>query len=332
MPIFDTHMPVSASSKIIDNDEIDLFELTIALWSRRMFIVLVTAASLAFATFYAFVMAKPVFESSALLLPTQTTSSSTDFGAAAALLGGKKNGSADVDLYQSLLTSRTVLNKLLYAPVRNLSDTGMGRKEPLLRILKIDTTKPGAISDAIKGLAKAVTVGSKESGAGGILEVKFNAGSPWLAQQIGNSLLVIGQEELRLVRIERFDMIMVRLRVATDQARAEWDSTARALAWYKDRNRSISLPEQMLEMSRLEMEKSAKEQKYLLARKELESQMLEKARAAPPMMLLDSAYLPDRKSKPKRSLIMLMGLLMGGIGSSVFVLAQRALVPLKYQS
>jgi len=318
-------MTETSPTPMIADDEIDLRELFLTLWGKRKLIALSSAATLALSAFYAFVIAKPVFESSALLLPTQT-SSSADLGAAAALLGGKKSGSADVDLYQSLLTSRTVISKLLKAPLRNQSDTGKGRVEPLYRILGIDTTKPGVFNGAVQGMAKSVTVGSKESGAGGILEIKFSAGAPWLAQQIGNALLEIGQEELRLVRIERSDVILSRLNVAVAGAKAEWDSTARSLTWYKDRNRSIALPDQMLELARLEMEKSAKEQKYLLARKEYEAQMLERAKAAPPMMILDPADLPVRKSKPKRSLILALGMMVGAMGSCVAVLGWKAFV------
>lgn len=318
-------MNQSNSTPGVGENEINLRDLFLTLWEKRTFIALCTVSSLMVSAIYAYWIAKPVFESSALLLPTQTSNTS-DFGAAAALLGGKKSGSADADLYQSLLTSRTVIQKLLKAPVKNLSDTGKGRVEPLFKIMGIDTTKAGTLDESVRAVSTSVTVGTKESGEGGILEIKFSAGAPWLAQEIGNKLLEIGQDEIRLVRIERSNVIMSRLNIAVSQARSEWDSTARILAWYKDRNRSIFLPEQVLELSRLEIEKSAKEQKYLLARKEYEVQMLEKVKAAPPMMILDSANLPTRKSKPKRSLFLALGLLLGGGGSCLFVLGWKAIV------
>ena len=310
----------------LESDDVDLRELFLTLWNKRNLILLCSLAALALSSLYAFVIAKPIFESSALLLPTQANPSSADLGAAAALLGGKKGGSADVDLYQSLLTSRTVIHKLIKAPIKNLSDTGKGRSQPLFQVLGIDTSKPSKLDFAIQSMAKSVTVGPKESGAGGILEIQFSAGTPWLAQQIGNNLLEIGQEELRIVRLERSGVVLSRLSVAVAQARDEWDSTAGALAWYKDRNRSITLPEQILELSRLEIEKSAKEQKYLLARKEYEAQMLERAKVPPPMMILDSANLPSRKSKPRRILILAFGLALGTIGSSIGVLSWKVFV------
>jgi uncharacterized protein involved in exopolysaccharide biosynthesis len=309
------------------NDEIDLRDLLSALRSGIRVIVVGTLASLAVAATYAYGIAKPDYTSMALLLPTESGSSTPDLGSAALFLGAKKSGSADVDLYQSLLTSRTVIHKLLRTHMLDLSDTGKGRKVPLSELLGLDTTDPIMVERAVTGLSNAITVDSKASGAGGILEVKVVTRAPWLSQQVCNTVLDIGQEELRLVRIERSEVTVSRLAVAVQLARGEWDSAASVLAWYKDRNRSITLPEQMLDLSRLEIEKSAKEQKYLLARKELEGQLLEKAKAAPPMMILDPADLPAYKSGPRRSLIMALALLLGLTGSSVFVVLRKAFQP-----
>lgn len=319
-------MTEKSSHISLPDDEVDLRELAVLLWSRKKMILGAGLTTMAVATAYAFFLAKPLFVSSALLIPTQTTNVSSELGAAAVLLGGKKSGSADVDLYQSLLTSRTVIHKLLRIPIQNLSDTGKGRVEPLFQVLSVDTAAPMQVEGTVAGLSKSVTVGSKESGAGGILEVKFSANSAWLAKAIGDHLLQIGQDELRLVRMERADVVLSRLSVAVNQAKGELDSASKVLAYFKDRNRSIVLPEQMLQVYRLEMEKSAKEQKYLLARKEYEMQLLEKAKAVPPMMILDPANLPARKSKPKRSLIMAIGLIAGIMGASVWVLGVKAFV------
>lgn len=317
-------MSQTSPTQSLPDDEIDLRRLFLTLWGKRHLIALSSLGTLALAAVYAFAIAKPFFESSALLLPTQTQSVD-QLGAAAALLGKKSSSNADVDLYQSLLTSRTVLHKLFFTPLRNESDTGKGRMEPLWHILGLDTNKTRELNGAIRGMSKAVSVDSKASGAGGILEIKFTAGTPWLAQQIGNTLLEIGQEELRAVRIERSDVILSRLTVAVNQASEEWNATTDALRRYKDHNRVISLNEQP-NMGRLEMEQSAKEQKYLLARKEYEALMLERTKAAPPMMILDPADLPDHKSGPKRGLILALGLMVGFLGSSVGVLGWRTFV------
>jgi len=317
-------MPETHRASPETTDEIDLRDLFLALWEKRRLILATSLATLVLAFVYAYLIAKPSYESSALLLPTQAPSAD-QLGAAAALLGKKASGSADVDLYQSLLTSRTVIHKLLATRIPNRSDTAQGRLEPLHAILQLDTGKLGEFDHAADYLARSIAVGSRESGEGGILEIKFTASSPWLAQEIGDEVLKIGQEELRLVRIERSNVILSRLNVAVAEAKSEWESAARVLTSYRQANRSISLPNQMMDLAGLEMEKSAKEQKYLLVRKEYELQMMERVKAAPPMMILDPANLPSRKSKPRRMLILALGLVVGLAGSATFVLTWKAL-------
>lgn len=313
----------ATSAAAIHDDEIDLRELFLSLWEKRLVIALSGLFTLAVSTVYAFAIANPIFESSALLLPTQT-SSPDQLSSAAALLGKKTTASnPDVDLYQGLLTSRTVTQKLLRAPMRNQSDTAKGRIEPLYRILGLDTSSPIMMERAVAALSASIFVDSKSSGVGNILEIKFDAPMPWLAQEIGNAVLEIGQEEIRSVRAERAEATLPRLSVAATLAKAGWDSAARIVTWYKDRNRSITLPEQILELSRLQMEQQVQEQKYLLARKEYETQVLEKAKASPPMMILDPANLPAHKSGPKRALILVLGLASGIMCASVAVLGWK---------
>jgi len=300
----------------ISKDQIDVRELLALLWEKKGWILGVSLAMTAFASFYAYKIASPVYESSAILLPTEAPVNN-QLGAAAALLGKSQNSNADAELYQGLLTSRTVLQKLLRAPITNSSDTGQGRIEPLFATLKIDTNKLGSIEAATKSLGSAVRVDTKESGKSGIIEVTYKSHAPWLAQQIANSLLEICQEEIRRIRMARANVVMSRLMPAVHQSQMEWDSVAKQLANYKDQNRSIVLPGQMLQISRLEIEKSAKEQKYLLLRKEYELQQIEIAKSIPPMMVVDSASLPTKEAKPKRMLIVSFGFLLGA-GVSVF--------------
>lgn len=317
-------MNVTDYAKAAPPDEIELRELFIALWNKKLFILLCSFAGLALSGVYAFFFAKPVFVSSALLIPTQNEGPN-QFGAAAALLGKKPSSSDDIELYQELLSSRTVLQKVLMANIRNESDSGGGKLEPMFKVLHIDTSKAIAMDGAIAMLKASITAGSKVAENGGILEVRFEGASPWFAQQLGEKVLAIGQEELRLVRIARSNMIIARLAVADSLARLEWDSAAKRLAWYKDRNRSIVLPAQEFQISRLEMEKMTKEQKYLLARKEYEGQVLEREKAAPPMMILDSANRPSTKSKPKRTLLLLLGFISASFVASIGTLARKFL-------
>lgn len=303
-------------------DEIDFRQVVKFVAAKRLVIVSGALVGLVIGAIYAYLIAKPVFESSALLIQTQTPSVE-QLGAAAALLGKKGGATADVELYQSLLVSRSVLQRLFRAPIRNESDTAEGRIEPLWKVCNIDTSNPKKMEGWVRALKSSIFVGTKESGEGGILEVRFSAGTPWLAQQIGNLVLEIGQEELRRVRVERSIIITERLALAVNQAKEEWEISAKAVAGFRTVNRTIIAPDKQYELSRLELEKLAKEQKYLGARREYESSLLERAKAAPPMLILDPANLPASKLRPKRILMLIVGLMVGGILTTSWVLVKN---------
>ena len=315
-------LPQSTDSQPM-NDDIDLREVLLTLWNRRLFIVACTILGTVVAGIYAFTLPK-VFESTILLIPTEAPKPD-QLGAAAALLGGKKAGGAgDLDLYQTLLTSRTVIQKLLKTSLRNESDTGKGRSEPLYQIFKLDTTNKLSVYNAVQGLAKSIEVAPQGSGNGGILQVTARASTPWLAQEIADTVTALGQEEIRQVRAERLDALLPRLNLAASQAKAEWDATTQVIARYHDRNHSVILPDQQLELDRLNMERQVMEQKYLLARKEVEQQLLDRAKATPPAVILDVADLPAKKSKPQRSVIIVIGMVFSLGGASAGALIWKA--------
>ena len=314
-----------------DEQDLDLREVIQSIISRKVFILLATLIATGAGGIYAYFVAKVQYTSSALLIPVQS-SSPDQLGAAAALFGKKGSGNGDLDLYQSLLSSRTVMHKLVYQKISNLSDTGKGRLESIFSVFRVDTSDALALSNLMENLSSSISVGSMSSGASGILEVKISSSNPWLAKELGNSVLMIGQEELRQIRIERSEIITSRLGNVVEQAKAEWDSAAQNLSWFKDRNRSILLASQSLTQYRLEIEKQAKEQKYLLAKKEFELQLLEKEKATPPMMILDPANLPVKKSKPNRKAIILLSLVGGVISSIGWILISKALSSYKIPS
>lgn len=314
------------SSSWIRDDRVDFVALALLLWHRRA--ILVAATVLMGATFYATSFAlREEYESTILLLPTETPKLD-QLGAAAALLGKKAStGSADLELYQTLLTSRTVTSQLLRTGFANRHDTGSGRVEPLFRILGIDTSDPGELYAAERDLATSIEVGSVGTGLGNILQVTLKAPHPWLARDLAEQTVSIGQEAFRKVRIERSETILSRLVVASEAARRDWDEAARKASQYKEQHRSISLPELQYDLDRILMEKQLKEQKYVLARREVEQLALEQAKAAPPAMILDKATTPPWRTRPKRALLAIVGMVLGAAGSCAAVLAWSLLGP-----
>lgn len=309
------------------DQEIDLRELVLSVWRRKWAVVAAAFLGGILSAVYAYHVPL-VFESTVLLIPTENQKSDQLGGAAAALIGAKKGGeTSDLDLYQSLLTSRTVMNKLVRKKIPNQSDTGKGRLETVFSIFKSDTTDRAKFSFLMDGLRQSIFVVSPGTGSGGILQVSVDAPTAWLAQEIADTIVALGQEEIKRVRAERMDAILPILEASAKVAKADWDQSSFAIARYRDRNRSIVLPDQQLELDRLLMERQLQEQKYLLVRKEVEQQILERSKAVPPAVVLDSADLPPVRKKPMRSLIVLIGTAVAGLLAVSLILAHGFLKP-----
>ena len=138
--------------------------------------------------------------------------------------------------------------------------------------------------------------------------------------------LLHGHKELFLVRLERSNTIGERLLSSTNKARLEWDTASLILTNFKSRNQSLTLPEQLMNLSRMEIEKQAKEQKYLLVRKEYELLMLDIAKATPPMIILDSATYPTKKTKPRPAMMIVAGLIAALTGTCIYIVGRDVLV------
>jgi uncharacterized protein involved in exopolysaccharide biosynthesis len=82
------------------------------------------------------------------------------------------------------------------------------------------------------------------------------------------------------------------------------------------------VPELELEYVRKEREVKYHEALFDMLSRQYEAARLDEARDAPVLQVLDPASYPDTKSSPKRSLYMLGGLVLGLLGSSIWVLVR----------
>lgn len=297
-------------------DELDLVQMARDLWLVRWRILALTVAGFAFALAFAFWLPKK-YTSTVLLVPTENQSSNALFGAAA-LLGKKGGKQGDVELYQALLTSRTVLGHLLRTPMPDWQDSSHGELRPLLEIMKLDTNDALKMEAALLRMAATIKIETDESGSSGIVEVAVVNRRPWLAKQIADAVVQAGQEEIRRVRAERFDAILDRLGQAVKSAEREWDVTSTKLATFREANRALSSPFIQREEERLRLELESKQQGLLQARSQYQVQILERERAAPPMVVLDKANLPAKKSGPKRGMIVVVLTFLAGSGALSF--------------
>lgn len=307
------------------DDEIDLRKVIRDLWEGR-FLILGFVVAFAFLSSTYALLKKPSYESNVLLIPTDPRSSSS-LADAVSFLGSKTGKGDDLDLYQMLLTCRTVVEQVFQAEFIDQSDTGRGRKAPLYMLLGVDATDPEKVHDGIENLTRAVKVGAPpEDPGGGVIQVNVRASSSWLAKQLADKFVDVGQVEIRRVRASRFETTLQRLQGAAKEAYLELDRASQELALFRSKNRSITQPEQQVDLDRLQLENDVKQQKYMMVRREIEALVLEKEKAVPPAIVLDSAHAPVRRSSPKRTMIVMLATLFGGALGCGFVVVRGAVL------
>jgi len=89
------------------------------------------------------------------------------------------------------------------------------------------------------------------------------------------------------------------------------------------------VPELELEYVRKEREVKYHEALFDMLSRQFEAARLDESRDAPVLQVIDPASYPDMKSSPKRSLIMLGGLLLGFFASCIWVLSRERLMELR---
>lgn len=300
--------PPRAATPNPNDDEIDLIELAWYLWSRRILIGSLIVLGTAISFLYAMTRPK-TFTSSVLMVPTESPNNS-QLGAAASLLGRRGAGQADVDLYQSLLVSRTVIGGLLRSRIPDRSDSGNGRIRTIAQIMRIDTNNARKMEAALRSLPASIKVETEKTGSSGMIEVQVKSRQPWLAQALANEVVKVGQEEIRRVRAQRSDAILERLGGAVRAQESEWNLASQKLLDFRLANRATNSPVLQRDEDRLQLELQSKQQSLLLARNQYQQQLLDREKAAPPMVILDSANLPVKKSGPKRMILLLVGIFL----------------------
>lgn len=285
---------------------IDLKRLIVNVAKKWKFIGAVGAVFALIFGMYAVFIVKPLYVAHAQLIPTKG-SGDVQFAAAAALMGSKSSGN-DAELFQHLLTSRKVAKEF----IKSKCSDGTGKKADVMAsIMKIDYGSPEEIDNAIDLISKSVSVDVDSKGGVSVVAFSFSATSPWFAKYGGNCFLQSAIFAFNEVKGLRYKTSSRHLEIAVEKAYQEWQLAAEDVAEFKDRNRSIILPNQELSLSKLEIEKSAKEQKYLLARREQEEMNFNSVKMSEPMVIIDSLELPIKKSKPNRRMYVLGGLFLG---------------------
>ena len=104
----------------------------------------------------------------------------------------------------------------------------------------------------------------------------------------------------------------------------ELTQTEEKLKIFREKNRILSeSPELQLEYARLQRAVTIKQEVYITLQQQKELAIIEEQKNRPVINILDNAMKPEKKVKPKRILIVLLGTFLGFIMSTIFILTKN---------
>ncbi len=153
-------------------------------WKRFFIFLFIISMILCYLAIYFFVGER--FEASALLLPSNEQSTNSILSSLSSLKGlplglGNLGENSDVDIYNSVVYSRTLLNRVI-------------DRFNLIKVYKIDTTSVDYHEQTLKQLRKSIDAGINDDGI--TYNISVSAPTPVLAAKITNFIVKQLNEEI----------------------------------------------------------------------------------------------------------------------------------------
>jgi len=266
-----------------DEDEINLLDLLIVLAKHKKRIIGLTIAAALLAIGYALSLPNIYTATTKILPPQQSQSSASamlsQLGGLAGMAGSSLGIKNPSDLYIAMLKSRSLMEKLV-------------KRLDLQKVYKQET-----FNGTLKALEGSMVVSSDK---GGFIIVEVSDKDPQLAANLANAFVEELDKLLHTYSLtdasQKRTFFDQQLRQAKDKltdAELVLDKTPNTSLKYLDALRNLKYQEAVWE---------------ILA-KQFEMAKLDEAKDFPLIQVLDKAMPPEKKSKPKRSTIVMLATL-----------------------
>jgi tyrosine-protein kinase Etk/Wzc len=283
------------------DNEINLLDLLIVFAKHKKMIMLVTFAAALFAVGYSLLMPN-IYTGTAKILPPQSSQSSSINSIMLSQLGGLAGGAGAAlglkdpnALYIAMLKSRNIMEKIV-------------RHFDLQTVYEAKT-----MTDAFKALEKESTI---SSGKDGVIIVEVDDKDPQRAAALANAYI----EELNIL-MQTFALTEASQRrlFFETQMKPEKDKLTDAMILL-DKTPNTSL-QYMDAMRNFKYHESI----YDVLIRQFASAQLDEAKDSPLIQILDKATPPEKKSKPKRSLIVILATLVAFFLAVIWAFIKEAL-------
>ena len=288
-----------------DDDEINLLDLLIVLAKHKAMILKVTLGAALLAVGVTLLMSN-VYTGTARILPPQQAQSSASallgqLGGLAGLAGGAMGIKNPADIYLAMLKSRTLMGKI-------------ANRFGLQQIYEAKT-----LTDTLKALERNSIF---TAGKDGVITVEVSDLDPKRAADMANAFveeLAKLMQNFALTDASQkrifFDQQMKQAQDKLTNAEIHLDKTPNTNLQYMDAVRNVKYQEAVWE---------------ILA-KQFEMSKLDEAKDFPLIQVLDQATPPENKSKPKRSMIVILATLLAFFLAVLLAFVRESVLRAKQQ-
>jgi uncharacterized protein involved in exopolysaccharide biosynthesis len=293
------------------------------LWSRRRTILLYALAGGLLTVLISFLI-PPTYQAVTTVIPAIApdkftgmaglTASLEDFG----IQTGAKGGNSPM-MYPEIVKSRRVLEQVLF---RAYPAGPERRPARVIDLIQSGENGPKRVELAVKQLKRRVDATLDRRT--GVLTIRVRAHQPEVAAGIANSLDTLLQD----FAIYSFtsqageNRKFVEGRVA--EVRGELNQAEENLRGFRERNLRIgNAPGLLLEEGRLNRSVREQEEVYLTLRRQYELAKIEERRDVPVINVLDSAVVPSFRISPRRAIMGILGLVIGGTLGAISALLRK---------
>jgi uncharacterized protein involved in exopolysaccharide biosynthesis len=311
-----------------EEDEIDLIELWNTIWAKKWFVIKFSAVFAIVAIIYSLTLDN-IYKAQVTMLPQSKESGASKFSGLAALAGIDLSSAATNNevFYEDVLKSDKVLNKLI-SKKWSIEETSsdMFLHDFLEMELNESHFSPKEKQKYdLKKYLRSSAISFSSSKENGLMTLSVSMPKdPKLAAELANYLareLHEFNEEYRQEKaVENVNTVKKQL----DDAKKELVKAENNLKNFQKENKTfLSSPDLQLEFARFQREVLTESTVYTELRKQFELAKIDLEKSKETITVLDPAIPPVEKDEPKRSLIVIVVTMLGGILSIFWVLVRN---------
>jgi len=279
-------------------DEISLLDLLIVLAKHKIMIMGVTIAAALISIAYALNLPNIYTGTTKVLSPQQSQSSASALLSQLGGLAGAAGGSLGIknpnDLYIAMLRSRNVMEKI-------------AKRFDLQKVYEAETT-----TDTLNALQGASNI---SVGKDGVITVEVDDKDPERASAMANAYI---EELTKLMQTFALTEAAQRRQFFETQMKPARDKLTDAVIFLdKTPNTSLQYRDALRDLK-------YREAIYEILAKQFEMAKMDEAKDSPLIQVLDKANVPEKKSKPKRSTIVILTALAAGFMGILWAFIKEA--------